>query len=451
MRPVLIAMLAATTLNAAAIRGVILDRQTGRPLARASVVAQPISGTAGVPRTVKSAADGSFEISDLAAGAWLVIGSRRGFAPTRAVADADAPSLTIRMRRFGAITGTVVDENEVGLQEHEVVAYRNARPLSIIARAKTDERGVYRLEGLEPGTYVVRTVGREYWEGSYLSTFAREALLFQEARTVTVGYDDEVPLVDLRPPPGRLLTVSGTAFGQTPATVTLISDVGTQTTKVGTGGVFRFPPVVPGRYEVYAAGRTEADWQRFELYQGSGPVRLSLAPYPELRLLIEDTDGKPIDPLSAPILIRRRDLAGEGKPEPFRGESRVLAPGRWELSLAPTPSWYSVTPSGWTEVALTAPGPAVAKFVLSNRPATIRGVVRDGSGEPIAGALVQLDGLRAIRADNRGQFEFYGLAPGAYRLIATFEPPPRGGASSMAVSLEEGQDRSIDLALNLSR
>ena len=140
------------------------------------------------------------------------------------------------------------------------------------------------------------------------------------------------------------------------------------------------------RYEVYAASRSEADWQRFQLYQGSGPLRLTLAPFPELRLSIEDTEGKPVDPLSAPILIRRRDLTGEGKPEPFRGEARVLAPGSWELSLAPTPSWYSVTPSGWTEVALTAPGPAVAKFVLSNRPATVRGVVRDASGEPVAGA-----------------------------------------------------------------
>ncbi len=451
MRPVLLATLAAMTLNAAAIRGVILDHQTGRPLARATVVAQPIAGTQGVPRTARSAVNGAFEFPELAGGAWLVIGSRRGFAPTQAVANADDPLLTIRMRRFGAITGTVLDENEVGLQEHDVVAYRNTRPLVIVSRAKTDDRGVYRLEGLEPGTYLVRSVGRDYDEGSYLSTFARESLLFQEAQIVTVRYDDEIALVDLRPRPGPLFTVSGVVVGSTPAVVTLISDVGSQTATVATGGVFRFPPMVPGRYEIYAAGRTAADWQRFELSQGSGPLRLTLASFPELRLAIEDTEGKPVDPLSAPILIRRRDLSGEAPPEPFRGESRVLAPGRWELSLAPTPSWYSVTPSGWSEVVLTAPGPAITKFVLSNRPATIRGVVREQSRAPVAGAPVHLDGLRTVRTDNRGQFEFYGLAPGDHRLVATFDPPTLGGLNSTAVSLEEGQDRSIDLVLSVAR
>jgi hypothetical protein len=452
MRPVLLAAMAAMTLSAAAIRGVILDHQTGRPLARATVVAQPIAGTQGIPRTVRSAADGAFEFPELAGGAWLVIGSRRGFAPTQTVANAGEAGLTIRMRRFGAITGTVLDENDVGLQEHEVVAYRNARPLVIAARAKTDDRGTYRLDGLEPGKYLVRTVGRVYDEGSYLSTFAREALLLHDAQSVTVRYDDEIPLVDLRPLPGRFFPITGVVLGRTPAVVTLISDVGVQTATVERGGGFRFPPMPVGRYEIYAAaGRNEADWQRFELYDGSSRPRLTLAPFPELQLAIEDTEGKPVDRLSAPILIRRRDLTGESQPELFRGESRALAPGRWELSLAPTPSWYAVSSSGWTEVVLTAPGPSVAKFVLSNRPATIRGVVRDPAREPVAGVPVHLDGLRTVRADNRGEFEFYGLAPGAYRLIATFDPPTLGGGSPTAVSLREGEERSIDLVLSTAK
>ncbi len=451
MRLVLLVTLAASALPAETIRGVVLDNQSGRPLARTTVVAQPIAGTAGVSKSVKSSPDGVFELSGLSAGAWLVIGTRRGFAPTRLVSRAGdlAPALTLRMLRFGAITGTVHDENDVGLQEHDVVAYRDTRPLVIAARARTDDRGMYRLEGLEPGRYLVRTVGRDYDEGSYLSTFAREAVRVGDARPVTVRYDDEIPLVDLRPVPGRLMPVSGHVTGSTSAVVTLISDVGSQNTAASRNGIFRFPPTSPGRYEIYAHSRTEASWIPFELYLGSGnDVRLTLAPYPELRVSIEDADGKLIDPATVPILIRRRDLSGEGKPEPFHGPL-TLVPGRWELMLAPTSSWYAVGAAGWTETVVTGSGPTVARFVLSNRPATIRGVVRDASGEPVAGVPVRLGELREVRTDVRGQFEFYGLAPGPHRLLAAFDPPP--GANYTNVTVEEGQDRSIDLDLYVAR
>jgi hypothetical protein len=452
MRLALTVAFAAATLSAAGVRGVVVDNQTGRPLARATVVAQPIAGTSGAPRSAKSAPDGAFAISGLSDGAWLVIGSRPGFAPTQMVArpTESGSALSLRMRRFGVITGTVLDENDVGLQEHDVVAYRDARPLVIAARARTDDRGVYRLEGLEPGAYLVRTVGREYDEGSYLSTFAREALRLTEARPVIVRYDDEIPLVDLRPVPSRLFVVTGRVYGKTPAVVTLVSDAGPQTATTGPDGVFRFPPSAPGRYEIYAQTRTEAAWSQFELYAGSGSLHLTLAPHPEVRLSVEDTGGKPVEPANIPILLRRRDLAGEGLPEIFGGASRVLAPGRWELSLAPTPSWYAVQPSVWSETVVTAPGPVTANLVLSNRPATIRGVVRDAGREPVAGVPVYLGDGRATRTDVRGQFEFYGLAPGPHRVLATFDQM-HAGANAVALTIEEGQDRSIDLDLYVAR
>lgn len=458
MRQVLIAAVLAANLRAASIRGVVVDNLTGRPLARATVVGQPIAGTSGVPKSVRTDLNGKFDLADLSAGAWLVVATRRGFAPTQArqpvaVGEASEASLTIRLRRFGAIIGTVLDENDVGLQEHEVVAYRNVRPLSIAARAKTDERGVYRLEGLEPGSYLVRTVGGNYDDGGYLHTFAREGRTIDEAKPVAVRYDEEVALVDVRPGPGRLFPVTGRVFGATPSVVTLVSDVGPLRASTGPDGVFRFPPIPPGRYEVYAQSRTEAGWRRFELYEGSGnDVRVTLAPYPEFRLTVEDTAGKAIEPASVPLLLRHRDLAGEGKSEPLRQhKGNSLPPGRWEFSLAPTPSWYAVTPAGWSEVTVTAPGPVDVKFVLSNRPATLRGVVRNAAGEAVAGAPVQLGELRNIRTDVEGRFEFYGLAPGAYRVLATFDAQLPTDANAVKVDLEEGQDRSVDLVLYVAR
>jgi hypothetical protein len=456
MRLVLIAAVLAAELRAGSIRGVVLDNQTGRPLARATVVAQPIAGTPGTPRSVRSGLNGDFHISQLAPGAWLVIATRRGFAPTPnpqgpvTVAEASDVTVSIRLLRFGAITGTVLDENDVGLQEHDVVAYRDARPLAIAARAKTDDRGVYRLDGLAPGAYLVRSVGREYDEGAYLPTFSREVLRRDEARAVDVQYDRKIAHVDVRPFPGALTALSGVVFGQGPISVSLISDVGIHTATPDSNGVFRFPPLPPGPYELYAQGRGVAAWQRVNLYNDSQP-RINLAPYPELRLALEDPGGQPIDPAGIPILVRRRDLAGEGKSEPLRQQGRVLPPGRWEFTLAPTPAHYAVRPQGWAETIVAGPGPVDVKFVLSTRPATLRGVVRNAAREPVAGVPVQLGEIRSVRTDVAGQFEFYGLAPGRFRVLATFAALSPNDANSAIVNLEEGQDRSIDLDLHIAR
>src|SRR5690349_638042 len=134
MRRLITAVLLATGLRAATIRGIVVDNQTGRPVGRAVVVAQPIAGTAGATQSATTNLSGAFELPPMPAGSWLIVANRRGFAPTpfgkgpltlEAATQAD---LAIRLRRFGAISGTVVDENDVGLQEQEVVAYRNAHP-----------------------------------------------------------------------------------------------------------------------------------------------------------------------------------------------------------------------------------------------------------------------------------------------------------------------------------
>ena len=52
---------------------------------------------------------------------------------------------TIRMRRYAAISGTVVDENDVGQPQFEVAAYRsNVLPLQPVAIGTADERGGFR-------------------------------------------------------------------------------------------------------------------------------------------------------------------------------------------------------------------------------------------------------------------------------------------------------------------
>src|SRR5262249_28057122 len=135
----------------------------------------------------------------LAAGPYFVTASRRAFAPLQygqkgwkssgipvAVGNAAETILKIPLPRYGAITGRIVDENDVGLPEQEVIAYRNTRPPVMVAKGVTDDRGVYRIFGLEPGAYLVRSATKMYEDGGYLPTFYKDTQTPDSARPVEV-------------------------------------------------------------------------------------------------------------------------------------------------------------------------------------------------------------------------------------------------------------------------
>jgi hypothetical protein len=94
-------------------------------------------------------------------------------------------------------------------------------------------------------------------------------------------------------------------------------------------------------------------------------------------------------------------------------------PGRGDVSR----------PDGWNEVTTAFYGSI--RFTLSSSPGALHGVVKS-SGEPVAGAPVYLEAydpvarkrvtdLRTARTDLRGMYRFESLAPGAYRVLSTFE------------------------------
>ena len=136
----LLLALTTTTLSAAVIRGTIVENRTGKPLSRVSLVLQPIAGTPGSPAQVRTNNFGGFEFQSLAGGAYVLKASRRGFLPLEygqklwnsagqpvVLTDDGSAFLNIRLMRYGGITGTILDENDIGLSDHEIVAYRNTQ------------------------------------------------------------------------------------------------------------------------------------------------------------------------------------------------------------------------------------------------------------------------------------------------------------------------------------
>jgi hypothetical protein len=248
---VLACLLAAGALRGAVIRGSVVEHQTGKFLARATVVAEPIAGTPGATVSMRTNVSGLFEFSALAPGTYVVKVSRAGFMPLEygqkrwnsaglpLVVDDSLPAfLAMRLFHWAAISGTVVDENDIGLPEHEVIAYRNTRPPQIAARTRSDERGVYRVSGLEPGQYLIRTAGAQYEEGAYLPTFGKESIPVENARLVEVDVDQQANNIDVRPLLGKLFKMAGGALPDrpimddpppVPIKITLATDMGRQT------------------------------------------------------------------------------------------------------------------------------------------------------------------------------------------------------------------------------
>src|ERR1019366_6237193 len=83
MRKWLVFLLAGGALQAAIVKGAVVENQTGKALARALVSIQPVPGSPGPSGTVRTNVYGMFEFIDLPGGAYLIHAARRGFMPAQ--------------------------------------------------------------------------------------------------------------------------------------------------------------------------------------------------------------------------------------------------------------------------------------------------------------------------------------------------------------------------------
>jgi hypothetical protein len=487
----LLAVLCLSAAQAGVIGGVVLDRATGRPLARSLVSLRPVEGTGNKPQSARANRNGHFQFT-VGAGMYLLRASRSGFAPFQygqkdwksagkpvAIEQDGSLYLDIRLRRYAAISGTVMDENEIGIADHKVIAYPATQPLEIAATATTDDRGIYRIHGLDPGTYFVRCAAKQLEDNSgLLPTFHKETMAVDQAITVDVDLDQQADDIDIRPLPGKLFKVSGevVVHPSVPVKVTLISDVGRM--QVQTVKTFVFDQLAPGNYELIAEaddlnGRGKLGHFREMPVDSDQEIQVQLNPWRDTEFRMQDENGNSLDPGTARISARRKDLDGGGHAEVLKltNGRAALGPGRWEMSVAPPAGYYAVTiggsglasgrADGWTEVLLRDFGAITIK--LSTRPASVHGLVSGSGHDPAAGAPVYLEtfdpethkrlaDLRTTRTDLRGQYRFTGLAPGAYRVLSTFEyekpdVETMEAAGARLLNLAEATDTAQDLDL----
>ena len=155
--------------GAASVAGTVVNDEGG-PLSRARVTLR--SALLPEPRVLVTDGMGRFSFDRLPAGDYELSFIRTGYAlshasggPARAVAvrlreGETRTGLSIALRRAGIIPGRLLDEDGTPLAgaEIEALSLRTAdgrQSTSVVAAARSDDRGEFRLTGLPAGQYVV--------------------------------------------------------------------------------------------------------------------------------------------------------------------------------------------------------------------------------------------------------------------------------------------------------
>ena len=164
----------------AMISGVVVTG-TGQPARRARVTLNAMDG--GGSRSVTTDDNGGFAFSGIIAGRYNLSASKNGhvgvaYGQTRPgrpgtpiqLADGEKFSANMQIARGSVITGTVLDEHGEPTPGTQVRVLRyvmqsGRRTLQQSGTGSTDDRGIYRVYGLQPGEYIVSAVPRNAGPG----------------------------------------------------------------------------------------------------------------------------------------------------------------------------------------------------------------------------------------------------------------------------------------------
>jgi protocatechuate 3,4-dioxygenase beta subunit len=496
-------LLLAATIHAGVIQGVVLENASGRPLARTIVRLEPVpqsstSGSGARLVQLRTNRNGGFVFSSIPAGWYTIVAQREGFLPTAfgqrratgqgtpvAVSLGSRTFAELRMPRMGSISGRVLDENGVGVQGVPVLAYRARLPLRSVASALSDDRGVYRIAGLTPGKYWIRSGAHTFDDGSgILPTFGPRSREIRDAQVQEVRADAEAIEANVEPEPGALFRLSGRILcdrADVPyVTVTLSSETGRRSMQSGCLGSYTFEGLAPAPYEIFAAynDNTGSGFVELQLDRDSqlGNVQLTSAPQVEFEVRNAANGSVTGTPLN--VAGQRDDLAGSDSPQPIATPRASLPAGHWELNAtAPRGqyvqsissnirdlqrAWRNEHSPEWFEVFIPQRGASRVRIDVSDQAGQISGAVT-ANGVAVPGAPVflwpmaeaarrSLRGSRTVVADTEGHFVFDSLPPGDYRLFASFDfaQPEQDAfeeAQGPAVSVAASQTAGADLRL----
>ena len=514
-----------------AVSGRVVTAAEGSPLKSARVALAREYGGSG-PRiyAATSDSDGHFTIKGVAPGRYSFFATRPGYVDQpyqpnggdsgAVLALQPGQQLTdvlFRLTMAAVITGHVNNEDGEAMTgvlvtalrrpteeetiEEELPPSRKLEPTQV-ASAKTDDRGEYRIYGLEAGEYYVKAtessepemnmpvgqdqVIREFLGSDYAPVFYPGVSRLGQAQPVPLSPGAEVQ-VDLAMRRVKTVEISGRVIspGGTPATDVSINlaeaeveDYSSQRyTSTDAKGTFSLKGIPPGSYTLFAYQRVRGNKpysarQKLEVGNDNiNSVTLALGVGTRLAGRVS---------VAGPDSIRRGRIfinlipVGEGGSWSSSGpvekdgtfEITGIEEGSYAVSVqGPEEGWYTKSVRFGSDDVL-ADGLQVEKgssggtlgVVVGTGTALLEGTVTEGD-KPAIGARVRLAldpetpynrvRSRSVRTDQNGHFSLQ-IAPGKYQVIAKSRGLTGGAAASSdprTVNLSERDRKTIQLTI----
>src|SRR5215468_3738850 len=224
--------------RAGSIKGRVVG-EDGQPMANVPVIATPVGrsaerrpGPSGRGAQTNTDDDGAFEFEALAPASYAISASAPGYITPPPIEDENSLGVyragdvaNVTLVRGGVITGKVMNVAGNPLTGVSVNAIRvggldgeadNQLVFQGFGRAwRTDDRGVYRIYGLIPGSYIVQAGGSRGAGPNLLSPFSEDAPTYypssarDSATSVSVRAGEEISGIDIRYRGDRGRVVSG--------------------------------------------------------------------------------------------------------------------------------------------------------------------------------------------------------------------------------------------------
>jgi protocatechuate 3,4-dioxygenase beta subunit len=456
----------------ASISGIVRNSLTGEPLAHAHITLDSYTQQKRSKYGAISTVDGRFSITTIVPGTYQVFAERRGFGTLTSHGDIvkqlelkpgeQVKDYVLRLVPDAVISGRVLDTSGSPMENIDVEAVGGGQPY----RAQTDDRGEFRIGGLQEGRYLVKAVPSPLplvpevrsdgtSEINYAPTYYPNSSSPNSAAPVQVRPGQETSGIEIKPVTSPVLSVTGTVSGPSKDdrafAVELVGGPAPHSFPVNPDRTFTISRVPPGNYLVFAQG-VDSKLGREML---SAPVEINLVnsdiknidlvlslPF-EVRGQLQIEDGAPWkekdwDQKSLSIDLSLLGPSPRSTPDAEidfdDGSFKVTGvyPGRYRVGMDNLPKNFYVRsirlegtdfPDGILDLR-SNPGQGLLTVELSKDGAEISGVVRDAKG-PVAnmrvalvfdGPYPDLAGSTTSGAD--GSYTLHGVAPGKYRLLA---------------------------------
>jgi Carboxypeptidase regulatory-like domain len=460
----------------ATVQGTVCEVYSCNPIAGARVAL--LASPQRTRRTVVTDLTGSFRFPDVPPGKYDIVVEADNYTPASVLPGIDVgnvagvEALKIEMRALGTISGRAFDEKGAPLAGARVdaMAFRPQsfyRMLMPVARSSTDDRGEFRIAGLDPDEYYIRVSPPfdNLVKDSFPITFYPNTTDPAGAAKIVVEPGAEIAGIDPRLSSrgvkvrGRLVESNSKNVVQAVLMLMPRSPSVFVAPFFGVNQVdqttddFELRGVAPGSYYLYASKTRDMngpEWVRFPVDVGDKDVDNVTIPFVtpgsiKGRITFADDaiNTNSVD-LSRITLTAGTNEIVPGSPNRSAG-AHVGSNGTFEFPHLPemrlfikdqtvNDTWFissvrfdgsDVMSSGFS----TMPGKdSSLDVVISNASGTLEGVVRDRQQKPVpAGRIVLLPDLRLrsnpflIRtgvAVERGEFKIEIIPPGEYTAIA---------------------------------